>query len=118
MAMTFQEYIANPTGIGTAVMSYRKMYEDLYVDKWKLILTREGGKIEYKLYKDKHSCYCHIKIPSEIVPKFYYDVVIKMDITRDSMNLIDSPVQFFSIDPHFNYVFAYAFNHHILTIYE
>ena len=117
--MTFQEYISNPTGIGTAVMSYRKMYEDLYQNKWSLILTRENGKIDYSLWRDKdNACYCYIKVPSEVVPDFYYDVVVKMKVNKNSMNLSDSEVQFFSNDPNFSYVFAYAFKKHNMTIPE
>lgn len=117
--MTFQEYIANPTGIGTAVMSYRKMYEDLYHSKWANIIARENGKIDFSLWKqgDK-ACYCYIKVPSEIVPKFYYDVVIKMKVDKKSMLLDNSEVQFFTNDPNFNYVFAYAFKKHNMTIPE
>ncbi len=117
--MTFQEYIQNPTGIGTGVMSYRKMYDDLYHNKWDIIMTREAGKVEYSLWKDgSKACYCYIKIPSEVVPKFYYDVVIKMYVDKNSMSLTDCETQFFSNDPNFSFVFAYAFKHHKLTIPE
>ena len=36
--LTFEQYVNNPTGAKTAVISYRKMYEDLYNDKWKKIM--------------------------------------------------------------------------------
>ena len=116
MEMAFSQYISNPTGMGTAVMSYRKMYEDLYHDKWNKIMTREMGKIEYNLYKDKKARYAHIKVPSETVENFYYDVVIRFD---NSANKLDEcNVQFFSNDPSFNYTFAYAFKKNKLTIPE
>lgn len=116
--MTFKEYITNPSGIGTAVMSYRKMYEDLYQGKWKLIMTRENGKIDYTIYKTKDAFYFHIKIPSELVDKFYYDVVVKIKYDNTTANLENSEVQFFSNDPSFNYTFAHAFAKHKLHIKE
>lgn len=116
MEMTFSQYISNPTGMGTAVMSYRKMYEDLYHDKWNKVMTRELGKIEYNLYKDKKARYAHIKVPSETVENFYYDVVIRFDNSADKLD--DCNVQFFSNDPSFNYTFAYAFKKNKLTIPE
>ena len=115
--MTFKEYINNPTGAKTAVMSYRKMYEDLYHDKWNKLMTRENGKIEYKCYKDKNTYFIHIKIPSETVPNFYYDVVVKMNAGKDR-TMYDSDAQFFSNDPSFNYTFAHAFKKHKMTIPE
>lgn len=116
--MTFKEYITNPSGIGTAVMSHRKMYEDLYHTKWKLIMTRENGKIDYTIYKTKDAFYFHIKVPSEVVDKFYYDVVVKIKYSSTSNNLENEPVQFFSNDPSFNYTFAHAFAKHNLHIKE
>lgn len=117
--MTFKEYIQNPTGIGTGVMSYRKLYEDLYHNKFSIIMTREAGKIDYTLWKDGDKyCYCYIKVPSEVVPKFYYDVIIKFKVNPNRMNLLDCDAQFFSNDPNFSYVFAYAFKKHNLTIPE
>ena len=115
--MTFKEYITNPSGMGVAVMSHRKMYEDLYQNKWKLIMTRENGKIDYTIYKAKGCYYFHIKVPSEVVDKFYYDVVIKIK-DGSSSSLENEPVQFFSNDPSFNYTFAHAFAKNGLHIKE
>lgn len=116
--MTFKEYITNPSGMGTAVMSYRKMYEDLYHGKWNLIMTRENGKIDYTIYKTGNAYYFHIKVPSETVDKFYYDVVVKIKYDNSTTNLENEPVQFFSNDPSFNYTFAHAFAKHNLHIKE
>ncbi len=116
--MTFQEYINNPTGVGNSVMSYRSMYEDLYHNKWDKIMVRENGKIDYKLYYSKNHYYCHLKIPSEVVEDFYYDVVIKMKEPDGAKSLKNTEVQFFSNDPNFNYTFAYTFVKHKLHIPE
>lgn len=108
--MTFQDYINNPTGTKTAVMSHRGMYEDLYHGKWNKIMVREGGHINYDLYTSKNSYYCHVKVPSEVIKDFYYDVVIKLTPENKlDKNLAKASVEFFSNDPSFNYTFAYAF---------
>ena len=77
MEMTFDQYIQNPMGIANSVMSNREMYRSMYSMKLDAIMVREMGKIDYKLYKDKNSYYAYIKVPSEVVEKFYYDVVIE-----------------------------------------
>lgn len=115
--MTFKEYINNPFGAKTAVMSFRKMYEDLYHDKWDKIMTRENGHIDYKLYTDKGHCYAYLKIPSEVIDKFYYDIVIEMEDHAGKL-LSDSPVKFFSNDPSFHFTFAHAFLTNNMTIKE
>ena len=116
--MTFQEYINNPTGIGSMVMFYRKLYEDLY-SRFSNILARENGNIKYTLWKDgSKACYCYIKIPSEIINNFYYDVIIKMKVDKNSMSLENCETQFFTNDPNFMYVYAHAFNKAKLTIPE
>lgn len=114
--MTFKEYVDNPTGTKTAVISYRKMYEDLYSNKWKNIMMREVGKIDYTLYIHRNDYYCHLKIPSENIEKFYYDVVIKMTMNGKQHSLANCPTQFFSNDPSFNYTFAYTFKKNKMTI--
>lgn len=116
--MTFQEYINNPTGIGTSIMSYRKMYEDLYHDKWDKIVVRENGHIDYTLYYSSNHYYCHIKVPSEVVEGFYYDVVIKMLNKSSRGDLRNAEARFFSNDPNFNYSFAHAFIKNKLHVEE
>ena len=77
MLMTYDQYIQNPMGIKNAVFSNRELYRGLYTGKLNKILVREGGKIEYHLYKGRKKYYAFIKVPSEVVEKFYYDVVIE-----------------------------------------
>ena len=117
MQMTFSQYIQNPMGIKNMVFSARDMYRNMYVGKWDAIRLRENGVIDYKLFiaKDKSSYYCYMKIPSEVVPRFYYDVVVRFFIpdgsasTALSRSLEPYCVQFFSNDPNFTYTFAHAF---------
>lgn len=115
--MNFDKYIDNPSG-GTSVYTNRRMYKDMYSRKFNALLVREKGQIEYELYRTGVSAkpeifYVYIKIPSEIVPKFYYDVVIefstKSNKIRNTNNLREYDVKFYSNDPAFVYTFAHSF---------
>lgn len=121
MNTTFHQYIHNPMGYGTMIMSYRNMYKDLYTKKFDAILLRENGNIDYFLWKDKkHNVYyIHIKIPSEVVSNFYYDTVIQFTANiknPSAVSLKEYLVKFYSNDPSFVYTFAYAFNKNKLFI--
>lgn len=112
MEMTFDQYIQNPMGKENAVISNRTMYANLYKSKLDKILVREAGKIEYKCYSVGRKYICYLKIPSEAIPNFYYDVLIefrppKKLITGAGLN--DYNVRFYSNDPSFVYTFAHAF---------
>lgn len=113
MEMTYDQYIQNPMGVANAVISNRNMYRSLYMTKLDKILVREMGKIDYTLYKSGKKYYVYIKIPSEVIEKFYYDVVIEFSEPKDK-SLIDTTlknynVRFYSNDPSFVYTFAHAF---------
>lgn len=110
--MTFDQYIVNPMGVKNSVFSNREMYRNLYTEKLDKILVREVGKVNYTLYKSKGEYYVHLKIPSEVIEKFYYDVVIHFYTDKieaeSSRSLKDYYVKFYSNDPSFVYTFAYA----------
>jgi len=111
--MTFDEYIKNPTK--SFVMSNRSMYQNLYENKWNLIKVRENGAIAYKLYNSDEDYYIHMKIPSEVVPKFYYDTIVRFYLPKDKRRyamektLENYDIQVYSNDPSFVYTFAHAF---------
>ena len=113
--MTIEEYIKNPTGKGSAAFSNKLLYQKMYMDKWDTLLVRENGKIAFKLFKSDDDYYVYIQIPSEVVPKFYYDTVIRFYLTKETKKLSmettlkNYQVQFFSNDPSFVYTFAHAF---------
>ena len=113
MEMTFDQYIQNPMGIANSVMSNREMYRNMNMMKLDAIMVRETGKIDYKLYKGKNSYYAYIKVPSEVVEKFYYDVVIEFTPSKktkkNDKTLRSYNVRFYSNDPSFVYTFAHAF---------
>lgn len=112
MKMSFDQYIANPMGIKNAVFSNREIYRKLYTEKLDKVLVREVGKIKYNLYRNGDEFLVHLKIPSEPIEKFYYDVVIQFytdDIAvKASRSLKDYYVKFYSNDPSFVYTFAHA----------
>lgn len=87
----------------------------MYVEKFDKVIVREAGKINYKLYYDKghDQFYILIKIPSEVVPKFYYDVVIQFytddNGIRTDATLQDYNVKFFSNDPAFVFTYLRVF---------
>ena len=123
--MTFEEYIANPMGKANAVMSAgaREAQRTIYTRKFDNILLRDNGKIDYYLYKtDGAVYYAHIKVPSEVVKDFYYDVVFKFTGTKSqspsTIGLDKYQVQFFSNDPAFVYTYAYVFRKKGLLIKE
>ena len=117
--MNFDKYIDNPSG-GAAVITNRSMYKKMYTEKFDKILLREEGKIDYDIYKDDDTYYIHIKVPSEVIEKFYYDVIIQLSTTvpqkKASANLRAYMVRFFSNDPAFVYTFAHAFSKNDLFI--
>ena len=113
--MSFDKYIDNPSG-GASVVTNRNMYKNMYKSKFNAVLVREQGKIDFEVFKTKDkndTYYIYMKIPSEVIPNFYYDVVIKLYTTvnakKASSYLRHYAVGFYSNDPAFVYTFAYSF---------
>ena len=122
--MTMEQYILNPMGKNNAVLNAptRETIKRSYSAKFDNILLRERGIITYKFYKDnKNQYWAYIKVPSETVPKFYYDVVFKffIDASKGGENdLFKWNIQFFSNDPAFVYTYAHVFYENNLLIPE
>jgi hypothetical protein len=61
-----------------------------------------------------------MKIPSEVIESFYYDVVVRLFTTDNkkklNANLREYAVEFYSNDPAFVYTFAHAFSKNKLFI--
>lgn len=113
--MTFEQYIQNPMGKNNAVFSQRELFRNIYKDKLDKILVRESGKVDYTTFVDNKtgSYYIYIKIPSEVINKFYYDVIIEFYTTnplhKGQQTLSEYDVRFFSNDPAFVFTFCHAF---------
>lgn len=120
--MTLESYAINPMGEKNAVMSARDMYKRLYTDKLDKILLREAGKIDYYLYIDNERYFIYIKVPSEVVPKFYYDTIIEFYTDNNSIkntrSLKDYFIKVYSNDPAYVYTFAHSFIKNDLFIKE
>jgi len=119
--MTFEEYINNPLQSRIAATT-REIYRVSYSNRLDAVLVRVNNHIDYKMYKDDKtgSYYLYIKVPSEVVKDFTYDVVIRFvrpnhDVDMDK-NLQKYDVQFFSNDPSFAYNMAYTFKSHKMFI--
>ena len=124
MKITFNGYIDNPMGKKNAVFSQRDMYRKLYTEKLDKIILREASKFTYRLFYDKANdrYFCHVKVPSETIDRFYYDTVI-MFYSDDPMakgykDLRHYFVKFYSNDPAFVYTFAHAFIENEIFIEE
>lgn len=124
--MTLDDYILNPMGKKNAVLNAaaREGIRKMYKFKFDNILLRENGKIIYHLFtrQEDNTYWAYIKVPSETVKGFYYDVVFKFyadnDVKEAGKNLFKYNVKFFSNDPAFVYTYAYVFAHHNLFIEE
>lgn len=121
--MTFEEYIKNPMGDKNSVITQREMFRTLYSEKLDKVLVREANHIDYKIYNNKDTIYIHMKVPSEVVDKFYYDVVMKFIQNKKIINtgydnLDNCQVRFYSNDPAFVFTFAHAFIKNDLFINE
>lgn len=123
MEITFEGYILNPQLKSNAVLNAtaREAIRTDYTRRFDTIMLREHGKMEYFLYKDSrtNSFYAHIKVPSEVVDKFYYDVVIRFfadENIKNTEDLFKYNIQVFSNDPAFVYTYAYVFKENSLFI--
>ena len=122
--MTLQEYAENPMGKANAVMGkfVREAMRQEYTAKFHNVMVRENGKVNYYAYKDSENnvYYIHVKVPSENVKKFYYDVVFRFyadaGITDNGRDLRKYYVQFFSNDPAWVYTYCYAYSQQDLVI--
>ena len=124
--MTFEQYISNPMGKNNAVLSasVRESIRKDYTERFNRLLLRENGKIDYTLYRNDSTnvYYIHIKIPSETVENFYYDIVIKFSanasIKDNGRDLKYYNIQFYSNDPAFVFTYAHTFIKNGLFIKE
>ena len=123
--MTLEQYIINPLGKNNAVLNSitRESLRKEYRLKLDAIMVRENGKIDYNLYyeKSKNRYWMYIKVPSEVVKKFYYDVVLVFSPnskTGSSNNIFDYDFQVFSNDPAFVFNFAHVFYKNKLFVNE
>lgn len=118
--LTFDAYINNPGGKGSSFIPNKELIRQTFVQQWDDLRLRENGLIMYHMYTDTKDFYIHFKIPSGLIDKFYYDVVIRFypkDNTQAmEKSLTNYAVQFYSNDPNFVFTFCYAYKSNGLFI--
>lgn len=111
--MTLNEYINNPFPGGVISSQTREMTKAAYRDKFDKVMLREAGtQFPVKFYKGKSSWYIHLKVPSEAIPNFTYDVVFEFEQVKNALKLEEQPVRFYSNDPAFVFTYANTFKSH------
>lgn len=121
--MTFEEYINNPLESRMTAHT-REIYKMDYTNRLNAVLVRENNKIDFHLYIAKDgSYYMYIKIPSEKVKGFTYDVVVRFKRPAEDPHKVDTQkdlkqydVEFFSNDPAFVFNLEYTFKSHNMFV--
>lgn len=114
--MTFKDWINNPSGKGSSVMTNKSLYKDMYTKKLDLIVLRENNGFKYTLFKSKDDTkyYIYIKIPSEVIKRFYYDIVIEFSTKNPAIKVSNDlekyDIRVFSNSPDFIFTHVYAYN--------
>lgn len=117
---SFEEYINNPSGRGSAVMAVGR--EAIHEDFTRKLTTLESskGKVTYKSIRsgDGKVYYIDFKIPSDSTDNFFYDTVVEFTLvpSTNDTSIRNYNVRFFSNDPSFVYTYGYAFKTHGLLI--
>lgn len=124
MNITIDQYILNPLLQKGRVLSalMRETVRRDYTDRFNKINLRENNQWNYTQYYDEknNQYYIHIKVPSEAIKNFYYDVVFKFytdaSVEEAGTDLGKYYFQVFANDPAFCYTYAYVFLHNDLII--
>lgn len=85
---------------------------EAYREKYDLLSKRTDKPFRYSVYTmlgDRHMV--HIKVPSETVDRFYYDVLLELTAEKSAVDFGDCDVKIFSNCPSFVYSVAYIFAH-------
>lgn len=120
---TFDNYINNPSGKGSAVTA--SINKDTYNAEL-LSLESKNGKVKYTVYRQSKigggiTYYIHFLIPSS-TKGFFHDVVIEFNPNPDDSisdkSIKKYTVRFFCNDDNFVYTYAYAYKSHGVLIAE
>jgi len=119
---TFDDYISNPSGRGSAVNSMASNSEPY--EKELMSLESRNDKVKYTVYRQtktggKQLYYIHFLIPSS-TKGFFNDTVVEFTQNEDDSSANRSikkyNVRFFSNDTNFVYTYAYTFKTHGVLI--
>ena len=99
LELTLDEYGKSPAGKGNVTGS--QYLAQAYKNKFDKVMLRVNGKIDHNFYTDGTSYFILLRVPSEIVPNFTYEVVFKFSPKNmtdgHSSSLKGYTVQFFSL---------------------
>lgn len=116
---TIVDYLDNPMGKGSSVISERKMVKDHLTQRFEKLMEKHK-KLEYTVYSKGRNIYFHFIIPSESERGNTYDVVLYFSSGNDPLGLQNDMrklnMKFFCNSPSFTYSYAYVFNQNGLII--
>ena len=107
--MNIRDYLINPMGRGSAVLSLPARRRELD-EQYKILYPRI--KLTWYLLGNKFHI-AHLKIPSRRHERLYYDVLVQFDIESIPSNtstINNCNIKVFSNCPSFTYTYAYTFN--------
>lgn len=102
-----QEYM--PLSKGSVKIPIKPIIDNYKSRYDKLIKEKSFSHDVYKTTSGR--TIVHVKVPSETVERFYYDVLFELEPTFKAMSIEDCHVRFFSNCPSFVYTYAYVFYH-------
>lgn len=112
--MKLKEFLSDSMSLGKGSVRYPiGMFVKQHRDKFNKLKNRDDRKFSYQIYSlfpgDRRMI--HVKVPSETVKDFYYDVVFEYTPDNNSASFADCDVRVFSNCPSFVYTSAYVFAH-------
>lgn len=119
---TFDDYINNPSGKGSAVIA--SINKDQF-EKELIGLESRNGKATYTIYKqhkgNTNQYYIHFLIPSS-TNGFFHDVIVEFNPNKNDSTTTKTiksyNVRFFSNDSNFVFTYAYTYKTHGVLIIE
>ena len=116
--ITIQDFLNNPAGKGTSMMGKREeIKKNLNLRYYELM--KKYQTFNYEVYQDKDSYFFYFKIPSESYSEIKYDVVLEFignKKIKDSNNILDYSMHFFSNSPHMTFTYTYSLNQNGLLV--
>ena len=112
MSATFESYDRNPIGKG-AVPGIGFIKQILKQKFHEVVEVAYKGSLEHAFYSDGKKYYILVKVPSETLPKFTYDVVFSFfpikDTDTSATTLTNYNITLFSNDPDFVYTYMHVY---------
>ena len=93
-----------------------------YKQRFEKVMLRVNGKIDHNFYTDGDNYFILLRVPSEVVPNFTYEVVFKFipktGDAKHAKDLKNYEVRFFSNDPAFTFTYAHTYIEYGLLVEE